>query len=375
LRIVPTIREDAKLITGDLAQLLPALAGSTLLVTGAQGFLCSYIVDAVAHYNDVSRKPPCRIIVVDNLSSSQGERLAHLTNRRDVVFLQHDVARPLVLDEPLHWIVHGASIASPSIYRQYPLETIDANVTGTRNLLALAGEKNVRGMVIMSSSEIYGDPQPEFVPTPETYRGNVSCFGPRACYDESKRMAETLCWVYHDKFGIRANCIRPFNVYGPGLRLEDKRVLPDFIKTALSDQPIVLFSDGTPTRTFCYVTDFVRGLFHVLVSGKGGEAFNVGNDQGEVSIIDLAERVRQVAAEVLKRPPVPVELRRSEDRLYLVDNPQRRCPDISKMQRFFRWSPAVTLDDGLYRTLRAWCEAGARLSDAAAAAAMYEMRT
>jgi len=375
VRIVPTIREDAKLITDDLAQVLPALAGSTLLVTGAQGFLCSYIVDAVAHYNDVSRRPPCRIIVVDNLSSSQGERLAHLTNRRDVAFLQHDVARPLILDEPLHWIVHGASIASPSIYRQYPLETIDANVTGTRNLLALAVEKSVRGMVIMSSSEIYGDPQPEFVPTPETYRGNVSSFGPRACYDESKRMAETLCWVYHDKFGVRANCIRPFNVYGPGLRLEDKRVLPDLIKAALTDQPIVLFSDGTPTRTFCYVTDFVRGLFHVLLSGKGGEAFNVGNDQGEVSIIDLAERVRQVAAGVLKRPAVPVEFRLSEDRLYLVDNPQRRCPDIAKMRRFFPWAPAVALDDGLRRTLRAWCESEAGFGDAASSAAMCEMRT
>jgi dTDP-glucose 4,6-dehydratase/UDP-glucuronate decarboxylase len=373
VRIVPTIREDAKLITDDLAQALPALAGSTLLVTGAQGFLCSYIADAVAHYNEVSGKPPCRIIVADNLSSSQGERLAHLTNRRDVVFLQHDVARPLVLDEPLHWIVHGASIASPSTYRQYPLETIDANVTGTRNLLTLAREKNVRGMVIMSSSEIYGDPPPELVPTPESYRGNVSCFGPRACYDESKRMAETLCWVYHDKFGVRANCVRPFNVYGPGLRLEDKRVLPDFIKAALSNQPIVLFSDGSPTRTFCYVTDFVRGLFHVLLSGKGGEAFNVGNDQGEVSIIDLAERVRQVAADVLKHPAVPIELRRSDDRLYLVDNPQRRCPDISKMRQFFPWAPAVALEDGLHRTLRAWCEAVAGLGDPAAAAATCEM--
>lgn len=374
MRIVPTIREDAKVIAADLAQVIPSLAGSTLLVTGGQGFLCSYIVDAVAQYNEVSGKTPCRIIVMDNLSSSQGERLAHLMGRKDVRAIQHDVARPLVLDEPVHWIVHGASIASPSIYRQYPLETIDANVTGTRNLLELAAANDVRGMVILSSSEIYGDPQPEFVPTPETYRGNVSCFGPRACYDESKRMAETLCWVFHDKFGVRANCIRPFNVYGPGLRLEDKRVLPDFIKAALSDQPIVLFSDGTPTRTFCYVTDFVRGLFHVLLSGKGGEAFNVGNDQGEISMLGLAERVRLVAANVLKRPAVPVELCASADRVYLVDNPQRRCPDISKMRQSFPWSPAVALDEGLRRTLVAWCEAGVGLGDGVASAARQEMR-
>jgi UDP-glucuronate decarboxylase len=362
VKIVPTIREDANLITDDLPQVLSAIADSTLLVTGAQGFLCSYIVDAIAHYNDISGKPPCRIIVMDNLSSAQGERLAHLKDRGDVAFLQHNVADPLTLDEPVHWIVHGASIASPPFYRQYPLETIDANVTGTRNLLALAVANDVRGMVIMSSSEIYGDPPPEFIPTPETYRGNVSCFGPRACYDESKRMAETLSWVYYDKFGVRANCIRPFNVYGPGLRLEDKRVLPDFIKAALSNQPIVLFSDGRPTRTFCYVTDFIRGLFHVLVSGKGGEAFNVGNDQGEISIIDLAKRVSHVAADVLKRPSVPVELRVSEDRVYLVDNPQRRCPDISKMRQFFPWGPTIALEDGLYRTLRAWRETGANFS-------------
>lgn len=359
MRIVPTIRGDATGIVENLAEVLPALAGTTLLITGAQGFLCSYIVDAVAHFNDVSGKQPCRIIAVDNLSASGGERLAHLSGRRDVAFLRHNVADPLLLDEPVHWIVHGASIASPTIYRQYPLETIDANTMGTRRLLDLAITNDIRGMVIMSSSEIYGDPPPEFIPTPESYQGNVSCFGPRACYDESKRMAETLSWVYHNKYGVRANTIRPFNVYGPGLRLDDKRVLPDFISAALSGQPIVLFSDGRPTRTFCYVTDLIRGLFHILLSGNGGEAFNIGSDEGEISMIDLAERVRQAAADVLERPAVSVEMRLSKDQLYLVDNPQRRCPDITKIKTRFPWEPIVPLGEGLRRTLRAWVEAGA----------------
>jgi UDP-glucuronate decarboxylase len=364
VKIVPTIRDDVQAIVDNLASVLPILAGTTLLVTGGRGFLCSYVIDAVARYNEISDRQPCRIIVMDNLSSAQGERLAHLSNRMDVVFLDHNVAKPIVLDEPVHWIVHGASIASPTMYRKYPLETIDANVNGTRNLFALAVANDVRGMVIMSSSEIYGDPTPEFIPTPESYRGNVSCFGPRACYDESKRMAETLCWVYHDKFGVRANCLRPFNVYGPGLRLEDKRVLPDFMKAVLSDQPIVLFSDGRPTRTFCYVSDFIQGLFHVLLWGKGGEAFNIGNDEGEISVFKLANAVSRIGAGLLNRPAVPIELRVNEDRLYLVDNPQRRCPNISKMRRMFPWAPTISLEEGLRRTLQAWCEAGAYVRDA-----------
>jgi dTDP-glucose 4,6-dehydratase len=342
------IAEDIGWILRNLGDRLRALSGSTLLITGASGFLCSYFVETVAALNDTGLAPPCRVIAVDNLRTSASERLAHLQGSNDISFLWQDVTLPLALDGKVDWIIHGASVASPSFYRRWPLETIDVNVSGTRQVLELARQGGARSMLFLSTSEIYGDPDPAFIPTREDYRGNVSCTGPRACYDESKRLAETLCLTYHRSFRVPVKIVRPFNVYGPGQPLDDGRIIPDLMGSAVHRKPIVLFSDGQTSRAFCYISDAVRAMWHVLLSGADGEVFNVGNDQKEIRILELAEQVRQIAG-----PPwLEIQHGASQDALYLTDNPQRRCPDLSKLRSTFPWEPNVGLAEGLTRTLR-----------------------
>ena len=344
---------DVAHLLHDLQGVLPRFAGTTILVTGAGGFLMSYIVETLLAWNGTGAGQPCRVIALDNFQTGLPERLAHLARLPHFTMLRHDIARPLDLAGPVDWVVHGASIASPTVYRRFPLETISANVDGTRHMLELARAKAARGVIIMSTSEIYGDPHPDFIPTPEDYRGNVSCTGPRACYDESKRMAETLAVTYHRLYGTPVKIVRPFNVYGPGLRLDDRRVLPDFLTCLLEDRPIELLSDGAPTRSFCYVSDAIALMLRTLASDFAGDAINTGNDAVEISMRDLAEAVSRTGARVLGRPPIPVRHRASEDADYLVDNPQRRCPDLTRARRLFPdWSPRVCLDEGLTRFIR-----------------------
>ena len=335
---------------------MQVLRGATLLVTGASGFLCSYFVDTVAALNEMGLDPPCRVIAADNFRTGVPERLVHLDGRREITLLPHDVTLPLDLDQRVDWIIHGASVASPTFYRRYPLETIDVNVTGTRRMLELARQDGIKSLLYLSTSEIYGDPAPAFIPTPEDYRGYVSCTGPRACYDESKRLAETLCLSYHRLFGIPVKLVRPFNVYGPGQSLEDGRIIPDLMKAALRRDPIELFSDGRASRTFCYISDAIRAMWHVLLSVSNGEVFNVGNDQQEISISGLAEQMREIAG-----PPwLEIERRVSPDANYVTDNPQRRCPDLTKLRATFPWRPGISLAEGLARTLRSYAEEPAR---------------
>jgi UDP-glucuronate decarboxylase len=347
------IREDAEAIVDDLGRALAPLRGSTLLVTGASGFLCSWFVDCVEVLNERSPDSPCRVIAVDNHSTGVASRLAGAGAREWLRLLEHDVTRPLTLDEQVDWIVHGASIASPPVYRRHPLETIDANVAGTRNALELARATQARGLLHLSSSEVYGDPEPAAVPTSEEYAGRVSCTGPRACYDESKRLAETLCTTYRRLYDLPVKIVRPFNVYGPGQRLDDGRIIPDLIGSLVRREPIRLFSDGRATRAFCYVTDAIRAMWHVLLAGAPGEIFNVGNDEEEIAIGTLAERASAIGGP----PAVPVVHERSADPDYVTDNPQRRCPDLTKLRAAFPWKPLVPLLVGLDRTYRANVEA------------------
>ena len=336
------VEEDLDCIGTDASPAFQQVAGKTVLVTGAAGFLMSYVVDALVHANDRFSEP-CRVVAADNGIVSDWQRLSHLYERSDVVLVEADVAEGVPSDEHFDYIVHGASIASPSLYRRYPLETIDVNVMGTRRLLEVAREHGSR-FLLLSSSEVYGDPPSDRVPTTEDYWGNVSPTGPRAPYDESKRLAETLCATFHRQFGVPAVIVRPFNVYGPRLSLEDGRVIPDFLRDALEGKPISLLSDGSPTRSFCYVSDFVTALMLLLVRGNPGEAYNVGNDE-EVSMRELA----QLVAELAGGPGV--RFGGSPDRDYLTDNPSRRCPDLRKTRASIAWGPRVQLRDGLTRTL------------------------
>lgn len=344
------IEQDAQAISKEMANTLHALSGSTLLVTGGSGFLCSYLLETVAYLNDHVFSTPCRLISIDNLRSGISERTAHLVERPDFRFVNHDVSQPLELGEPVDYIVHGAGIASPTFYRRFPLETIDVNVSGTRHMLDLAKKDNARSLLYMSTSEIYGDPDEAHIPTREDYRGNVSCTGPRACYDESKRLAETLCSNYYALYHTPVKVMRPFNVYGPGQRLDDKRIIPDLMSAALERRPIDLFSDGRATRAFCYVSDAIRAMWHVLLSDANGEIFNVGNDEREITIGELAGVLREVAGP----PMLEINHKVSQDKHYLTDNPQRRCPDLTRLRSRFGWAPKISLSQGLERTLQSY---------------------
>lgn len=362
------VEEDVTQTVARLEQVLSASAGTTVFVTGGAGFLMSYLIDVLVAWNRAQAGARFRILALDNFKTGASDRLAHLAAEPEVRLINHDVTKPLKLEEPVHWIVHGASIASPTVYRRYPLETLDANVGGTRLALEMSRENPVRGFVFLSTSEIYGDPDPAFIPTPEDYRGLVSCTGPRACYDESKRLGETLAVTYHRQFGSPVKIVRPFNVYGPGLRLDDNRVLPDFMTQVMSGRPIVLLSDGRPTRAFCYVSDAIELIVRILFSDSVGEPFNVGNDEREISMLELARLTATVGAKVLNAPEIGVESEASEDPDYLTDNPQRRLADLTKSRRHFPdWSPRVGLEAGLARTFEHHLEARSRQASQPAA--------
>lgn len=249
------------------------------------------------------------------------------------------------------YVIHGASIASPTFYRQYPVETIDANIWGLRALLDFYRDKPaLKGFLFFSSSEIYGDPDPSCIPTDEEYRGNVSCHGPRACYDESKRFGETMAWVYAKQFGMPITIARPFNNYGPGMRVGDKRLPADFAKVVFDNQDIAILSDGTPTRTFCYVSDAVTGYLLCLTHGTY-DYFNIGMDKPELMVRDFAKIYQKAASEVLGYTG-QVTYQQSDDPEYMTDNPNRRCPIIDKARRVLGYDPQVGVDEGVRRYLK-----------------------
>lgn len=348
---------DLNAMREDLDDDLRAMSGKRLLITGGAGFLGYYLVQLPLAWNDAHpAEPPIMVTIFDNYFRGAPAWMAELAQRPDVDMRTYDVREPLPEDmADFAYIIHAAGIASPTVYRQFPIETMDANITGLRNLLEYAhGRRSAGGefdgFLFFSSSEIYGDPQPEAVPTPETYRGLVSCTGPRACYDESKRYGETLCVNFAQQYGLPVRMARPFNNYGPGMKITDGRVIADLCRDALAGRDLVLKSDGSPRRTFCYVSDAVTGYYLALLRGGQGEPYNVGTDRPEITMLELAESIARLAKELFDSR-VSVIHRPSAEAAYLVDNPVRRCPDIGKARQQLGYQPKVTLDDGLRRTL------------------------
>jgi len=334
---------DIAEIAGRLADPVRQLAGKTIMLTGARGFLGRYFAEIVLYLNENVLDSPCRLVAIDNLitAGEAGSKIADLPN---VTFLRHDAITPLDWDEPVHFIIHAAGIASPFYYRAYPLETLEVAITGTRNMLELARRHHAK-FAFFSSSEIYGDPDAAHVPTPESFRGRVSCQGPRACYDESKRVGETLCYIYHERYEVATNTIRPFNVYGPGMQEADYRVLPNFASRIKGNKPLNVYGSGNQTRTFCYVTDAMVGFLLVLLKGIPGEAYNIGNPVPEISVLDLVkiiERVveRPIAHNIIEYPDS-----------YPADEPNRRCPDIRKARLQLGFGPEIGIVEGLGRFL------------------------
>jgi len=363
------VAEDLASMAGRLDEVFRAMSGSNLLITGGAGFLGYYLVQAPLAWNSANRDlAPIGVTVHDNFMRGVPGWLSGLEGQEESLrIVTRDVLDPIPSDEPrFDWIIHAASIASPIFYRQNPIETMDANVDGLRLLLDHALERSsgphpVKGFLFFSTSEIYGDPDPDFIPTAETYRGNVSCTGPRACYDESKRYGETLCVNFARQHELPIGIARPFNNYGPGLRIDDGRVLPDFARDVLNGRDIVMLSDGRATRTFCYVADSVTGYFLILgkAADNPGESFNIGTQTPEISMRELADRVVAVGQDLLGYSGSVVQ-KTSDDPEYLTDNPNRRCPIITKAQTLLGYEPTVDIDEGLRRAMRWYVDQEAR---------------
>lgn len=354
---IDVVNADLHYICDELGEELISLSGKRVLITGGAGFLGYYLVQSILFWNNHnSNKKPIEVVVYDNFVRGAPDWLQENKDNKYLDIVKYDVIDPLPDNiKDFQYIIHGASIASPIYYRLNPIKTMDANVSGLRNLLDYCLRqkeqgKGIEGFLFYSTSEIYGDPDPAYIPTPETYRGNVSCTGPRACYDESKRYGETLCVNFAQQYELPIRIVRPFNNYGPGLKITDGRALPDFARNVLNEKDIVLFSDGAPSRTFCYVADAVVGYFKVLVKGKDGEAYNIGIDEPEITIRELAENVILTANKLFGYKGKLVQ-KLSNDEEYLTDNPNRRCPIIDKAKKDLGYNPKIQLEEGLKRSL------------------------
>jgi UDP-glucuronate decarboxylase len=304
-----------------------------IIVAGGAGFLganlCVRLLEA-GH----------SVICIDNLLTGDLANVAGLDANPGFRFLRHDIIAPLTIDGPVHEIYNMACPASPPRYQADPVHTLRTSTEGAFNLLNLAAEKGAR-ILQSSTSEVYGDP--DIAVQPESYRGNVNTVGPRACYDEGKRAAETLFWEYGARKGVETRIARIFNTYGPRMHPDDGRVVSNFIVQALRGEPLTVYGDGTQTRSFCFVDDMIEGLVRLMASDEKMPV-NLGNP-GEFTMLELAEKVR---ARVGAANGIQVPLRFHP---LPEDDPRQRCPDISRARRILAWTPLVALDAGLDLTI------------------------
>jgi UDP-glucuronate decarboxylase len=351
-----------KILTEDMEaiykKLSPAelnkLRNSTILLTGCGGFLGYYFMHFFSHYAEELKIK--RIIALENFLTGTKDWLSALVkSNADLIKLhEFNVITDSVADvdgaDAADIVIHMASIASPTFYRIYPIETVDANITGLRRLLDYYSNKKIRGFLFFSSSEVYGDPFPQFIPTSEDYRGNVATMGPRACYDEAKRFGETLCYLFAEKYKMPITMARPFNNYGPGMNINDKRLPADFAKAVIEGRDLKILSDGKPTRTFCYISDAINGYLKVLLHDKF-DVFNIGMDKPELSVREYAEIFNKEGKEIFDYKG-KISFDKSDDKDYMTDNPNRRCPDLTKARTILNYDPSVMVADGIRRYLK-----------------------
>jgi dTDP-glucose 4,6-dehydratase len=298
------------------------------VVTGGAGFLGSHLCDLLIEKG-------WEVLCIDSLVTGTDTNVSHLLAHPRFRFVRQDVSRYIEVPGPVDAVLHFASPASPPDYLKLPIQTLKVGALGTHNALGLALAKKAKFMQA-STSECYGDP--EVTPQPETYWGRVNPIGPRGVYDEAKRFAEALTMAYHRSHGLDSRIVRIFNTYGPRMRLNDGRALPNFLYQALSGEPITVYGDGKQTRSFCYVSDLLDGIYRLLESEEH-EPVNIGNPH-EITILEFAELVRGLvgATTPIVFRPLP------------QDDPKQRCPDITKARRILRWEPKVNLEEGLKRT-------------------------
>jgi dTDP-glucose 4,6-dehydratase len=299
------------------------------VVTGGAGFLGSHLTDYLLAHGH-------RVTVLDNLITGNLANIAHLSDRPDFQFVKHDVTGYIDVQGPVDFIFHFASPASPIDYLELPIQTLKVGALGTHRALGLAKDKKAR-FLLASTSEVYGDPLVH--PQPETYWGNVNPIGPRGVYDEAKRFAEAMTMAYHRYHGVNTAIVRIFDTYGPRMRPRDGRVVPAFITEALKGEPITVFGDGRQTRSFCYVSDLIDGIYRLAMSGQH-EPVNIGNPH-EMNVLEFAHKIRTLchSASPVIHKPLP------------VDDPKIRQPNIGKAQELLGWAPKMDLDGGLTLTI------------------------
>jgi dTDP-glucose 4,6-dehydratase len=300
-----------------------------IVISGAAGFIGS-------HFCDRSLAEGHTVVALDNFLTGTPQNIEHLAGEERFRFIKQDITEEFSIEGPVDCVVNMASPASPKDYLEHPIETLEVGSIGTGRMLALAREKNAR-FLVTSTSECYGDPLVH--PQVETYWGNVNPVGPRSCYDESKRYAEAITMAYHRKHGVRTNIARIFNTYGPRMKLNDGRVVPAFLDQALREEPMTVFGSGRQTRSFCYVSDLVDGLYRLMLSEERYPV-NLGNPR-EMTILEFAEQIRQMTGtrSQIVFQPLP------------EDDPKQRKPDIGKAEKLLGWRPVVSLEEGLKPTV------------------------
>jgi len=302
---------------------------SRVLVTGGAGFIGSHLCDALIEGGH-------EVVAMDNRVTGRTENLENVFYHDRFSFYEHDVTEFIHVTGDLDWVIHLASLASPVFYQDQPIKTLKVGALGTYKTLGVAKEKDVK-YLFASTSEVYGDP--EVNPQPEDYRGNVDPYGPRSCYDESKRYGESLIRAYRDKHDLDVRVARIFNTYGPRMRIDDGRVIPTFVRQALTGEDLTVYGDGTQTRSFCYISDLIDGLQHLLQADVQTPV-NIGNPD-ERSILELAELIIDLTESdsAITHEPLPPQ------------DPQVRKPDISKARSELGWEPAVSLRNGLQESI------------------------
>lgn len=299
------------------------------LITGGAGFLGSHLCEHLIHQD-------WSVVCLDNEATGSEANVAGLRSNKHFEYVKHDASVPYDVDGPLDYVLHFASPASPPDYHRLPIETLLVGSAGTYNALTLAERKHAK-FLLASTSECYGDP--DVSPQPETYWGRVNSVGPRSVYDEAKRYAEALTMAFYRSRGVDTHIVRIFNTYGPRMRLNDGRALPNFVYQALTGQPITVYGDGSQTRSFCYVSDLIEGIWRLMQSDEHFPV-NIGNPH-EITILEFAQTINKLIGS-----NVPIVCHPLPE-----DDPRQRRPDISKAQRLFGWEPKVPLGEGLETTL------------------------
>lgn len=346
-----TIKFNSKILIEDLKYIHSNndnknfFKNKNILITGYQGFIGYEFTNYfIKYFKELKLK---KLILIDIKKKI-------FLNKSNIICIQKDIAKMNLKKEfkstKIDIIIHAASIASPVFYRIYPIETLESNIFGLNNILKFAKKYKVSRILYFSSSEIYGNPDKNNIPTKESYNGNVSSVGPRSCYDEAKRICETMCYVYNTKYKVPVRIVRPFNNYGPGLSINDKRLPADLAKNILTNSDLTLYSDGKPTRSFCYISDAVVGYLKVLKYKKFG-IFNIGNDMEEISIKKFSDIFLNLAKKNFKFSK-SIKFTKNRDKDYLTNNPDRRCPDLSFARKELKFAPKINTKVGVYRYLK-----------------------